>query len=72
MDELKNDFGTEVLYYHHWQTGGEAGWLCKPLLKEKVEQLDKPNFRLIEVPGDNHNYEDVSELGKMVREFLAK
>ncbi len=41
-------------------------------LKSEVEKLDKPNFRLIEVPGDNHSYEDVSGLGKMVREFLAK
>ena len=41
-------------------------------LKQEVDRLNKSNFRLVEMPGDNHNYEDISGLGKIVREFLAK
>ena len=34
------------------------------------EAGDLPNFKLVEVPGDSHHYEDVVGLGKMVRKFL--
>mgnify|MGYP001583367593 FL=1 len=39
-------------------------------LKKEVDALNKPNIRLVEVPGDTHHYEDVIGLGKIVREFV--
>jgi len=147
-DELKADFGTEILYYDYWESGSESmnfaaegqklekmcqgecvvlaklagSWLTlklategriKPVkiilvgpawdwarnndfdpvaLAKKVtlpalvidktrdpslafvdlqkQAGDLPNFKLVEVPGNTHHYEDVAGLGRLVREFL--
>lgn len=37
-------------------------------LRKEVGEL--PNFKLIEVQGDTHNYEDITGLGKLARQFL--
>lgn len=31
---------------------------------------DLPNFKLVEISGNTHHYEDVEGLGNLVREFL--
>lgn len=39
-------------------------------LKAETETAGLNNFRLEEVAGDNHNYENVTQIGGLVREFL--
>lgn len=39
-------------------------------LKREVDSLNKPNLKLVEVPGDTHHYEDVVGLGEIVRKFV--
>ncbi len=153
QEELKSDFETQILYYDHWQNGGEemdfaregeklvtmceklanyaifaksgGSWLTLRLaaegriapvkvilvgpawnwarnngfdpgqlvskisvpvlvvdktadpslpfaqLKSEVAVLGLNNFKLVEVPGDTHHYEDVVALARETREFLA-
>ncbi len=66
IDKLFSKYSTLTLFI---QKSKDPAYSFKEL-KKFLEEKEVKNYKLIEFPGDDHNYEDINKIKEKVQDFL--